>query len=115
MLCDKYKRELEQKEKEILEYKAMIEKLLQHCSSCISSKYKLIDALQQKRAKQLENALKKGTISERGAKRALKRFEKILKDVFSTTFNESYDIQDIKYQFRLMLNESKDSETNHKI
>lgn len=115
MLCDKYKRELEQKEKEILEYKAMIEKLLQHCNKSISAQYKLIDALQQKRAKQLENALKRGTISEKGAKKALKRFKKIFKDVLSTTFNESYDIQDIEYQFRLMLNENKDSETNHKM
>ena len=110
MLCDKYKRELEQKEKEILEYRAIIEKLLQHCDRCISAQYKLIDALQQKRAKQLENALKRGTISQKGAEKALKRFRKILKDVFSTTFNESYDIQDIEYQFSLMMNENKNKD-----
>ena len=94
MFCDKYKKELEQKEKEILEYKAIIEKLLQHCEKSFTSQQRLITALQQKRANQIENALKNGTMSRKGAEKAQRRFLNLIDEVYGSIIDENDNVKE---------------------
>lgn len=102
MLCDKYKKELEQKEKEILEYKAIIEKLLQHCEKSFTSQQRLIDALQRKRANQIENALKNGTMSPKGAEKAQHRFLNLIDEVYGSIIDENDNVKEFIDRYNKM-------------
>jgi len=49
--------------------------------SFIVSKENLIEALRQKRAKQIENALERGVMTEKSAERAKKKFNRLLDEI----------------------------------
>ncbi len=55
--------------------------LIENNYRAIITKEKLIDALRHKKGKELENSLKYNSISEKGAQRAQKRFEKLLYNI----------------------------------
>ena len=94
-LAEQKKQEIQQLEAKLKQYKdtlsevehlqdkigTLFRKLIRESYSFIVSKERLIEALRQKRAKQLETALKQGDMTEKSADRARKKFNRLLDEV----------------------------------
>ena len=94
-LAEQKKQEIQQLEVKLNKYKDTLNKvenlqdlvstlfgrLIVESYNFIVSKEKLIEALRQRRAKQIEAALKQGTMTEKSAERARKKFDKLLETV----------------------------------
>ncbi len=109
-------KELEQLQEKINDYQSRLDKIgnLQNAITeslqvLITINYKIlyskevvIDALRHKKGKELENSLKHGSISEKGAQRVQKRFTKILENI-------DEQIQKNHEAFQLILGDAYDS------
>ncbi len=94
-LAEQKKQEIQQLEVKLNKYKntlnkvenlqdkidALFGRLIVESYNFIVSKEKLIEALRQRRAKQIEAALKRGDMTEKSAERARKNFNKLLEKV----------------------------------
>lgn len=60
--------------------KTLFDMLLLNCNKFITSKTALLEALRSKKAKHLDDAVKHMRISEKGAQKAFKKFNKVLEE-----------------------------------
>ena len=101
-LAEQKKQEIQQLEAKLKQYKdtlneisnlqdkigTLFGRLINESYNFVISKEKLIEALRQRRAKQLETAIKQGTMTEKSAERARKKFNKLLEKAESSINQE---------------------------
>jgi len=63
--------------------------LIQETFKCINSKQSLLDALRYKKGKELTEAIRRNTITEKGAQHARKKFDKLIDDLHDKIIEEN--------------------------
>jgi len=83
-----YQDELEQIDDLQEQANAILKDLLLNSYNCIAAKERLIEALHERKSKDINIALSRNTISKKGAERALRKFNQLLQQVENTITQE---------------------------